>query len=364
MSELSVVLTSKNGENEAYLSEIESIGQAYDEKQTQNQHMLQQITERDDYNIKLVLEGVRARQKQDSLVMEKRVMQQEIQQANVTRNLYDSKAARIEDQLKFCSDQIQRLIEDKMQKVQSKAGSSRVTCMESHVELEKERFSKKRLEEELEVSRRKLSCLKAQNEGCLVIEKLQEELAEYREIVKCSICQDRTKEVVITKCYHLFCGTCIQKVSGSRHRKCPQCSTSFGANDVKPVYLNGVYAQQLLRNIGMDYRVPVQFCVLCVVLFKPWFCQFEQMICGTSIGYDYMDMVPPGTVKLNRHEPIRQKLFQFHQYNNNRTLTIRIPLHMSSHFLSPSATTVSDAFRYLLDLSFSDMKNTSPKTWR
>ncbi|RYR54777.1 hypothetical protein Ahy_A06g030056 isoform C [Arachis hypogaea] len=264
MSELSVVLRSKNGENEAYLSEIESIGQAYDEKQTQNQHMLQQITERDDYNIKLVLEGVRARQKQDSLVMEKRVMQHEIQQANVTRNLYDSKAARIEDQLKFCSDQIQRLIEDKMQssvtlenthrrlldvrrssqqvkdtvtEVQSKSGSSRVTCMELHVELEKERFSKKRIEEELEVSRRKLSRLKAQNEGCSVIERLQEELAEYREIVKCSICQDRTKEVVITKCYHLFCGTCIQKVSGSRHRKCPQCSTSFGANDVKPVYL-------------------------------------------------------------------------------------------------------------------------------
>ncbi|KAL1314887.1 hypothetical protein HN51_041699 [Arachis hypogaea] len=264
MSELSVVLRSKNGENEAYLSEIESIGQAYDEKQTQNQHMLQQITERDDYNIKLVLEGVRARQKQDSLVMEKRVMQHEIQQANVTRNLYDSKAARIEDQLKFCSDQIQRLIEDKMQssvtlenthrrlldvrrssqqakdtvtEVQSKSGSSRVTCMELHVELEKERFSKKRIEEELEVSRRKLSRLKEQNEGCSVIERLQEELAEYREIVKCSICQDRTKEVVITKCYHLFCGTCIQKVSGSRHRKCPQCSTSFGANDVKPVYL-------------------------------------------------------------------------------------------------------------------------------
>ena len=57
------------------------------------------------------------------------------------------------------------------------------------------RFAKKRIEEELEVSRRKLSLLKAQNEGCSVIEKLQQELGEYREIVKCSICQDRTKEV-------------------------------------------------------------------------------------------------------------------------------------------------------------------------
>ncbi|XP_040993640.1 E3 ubiquitin-protein ligase BRE1-like 1 isoform X2 [Juglans microcarpa x Juglans regia] len=52
ISRLTDVLKSKNEENEAYLSEIESIGQAYDDMQNQNQHLLQQITERDDYNIK------------------------------------------------------------------------------------------------------------------------------------------------------------------------------------------------------------------------------------------------------------------------------------------------------------------------
>ena len=31
----------------------QSIGQAYEDMQTQNQHLLQQITERDDYNIKV-----------------------------------------------------------------------------------------------------------------------------------------------------------------------------------------------------------------------------------------------------------------------------------------------------------------------
>ncbi|MQL95384.1 hypothetical protein Taro_028054 [Colocasia esculenta] len=53
--ELSEVLKSKCEEGEAYLSEIESIGQAYEDLQTQNQNLLQQITERDDYNIKVVL---------------------------------------------------------------------------------------------------------------------------------------------------------------------------------------------------------------------------------------------------------------------------------------------------------------------
>ncbi|WVZ06598.1 hypothetical protein V8G54_019944 [Vigna mungo] len=54
MCDLSDILKSKNKQNENYLSEIESIGQAYDDMQTQNQHLLQQITERDDYNIKVV----------------------------------------------------------------------------------------------------------------------------------------------------------------------------------------------------------------------------------------------------------------------------------------------------------------------
>jgi E3 ubiquitin-protein ligase BRE1 len=82
---LSDVMRSKNEENEAYLSEIEvwifypegmeffflhitiflfiaiwmifmqTIGQAYDDMQTQNQHLLHQITERDDYNIKVFI---------------------------------------------------------------------------------------------------------------------------------------------------------------------------------------------------------------------------------------------------------------------------------------------------------------------
>ncbi|WJX81476.1 ubiquitin-like modifier hub1 [Trifolium repens] len=257
MCKLSNVLRSKNEENEAYLSEIETIGQAYDDMQTQNQHLLHQITERDDYNIKLVLEGVRARQKTDSLIMEKQLMEQEIQQSNVSQNLYDTKAARIEDQIQKLEDNksqssvglenaqrrlsdirtSSQQVRDTVVDVQSKITSSRVTCMELEVELDKERFDKKKVEEDLEIARRSLSRLKAQDEDSSVTDKLQQELGEYREIVKCSICRDRTKEVVITKCYHLFCNSCIQKVAGSRQRKCPQCGACFGANDVKPVYL-------------------------------------------------------------------------------------------------------------------------------
>ncbi|KDO85586.1 hypothetical protein CISIN_1g0028162mg, partial [Citrus sinensis] len=212
----------------------------------------------------LVLEGVRARQLQDALLMDKHMMESEIQQANASLNFFDMKAARIENQLRFCLDQAQRLAEDRSQnsanlentqkrlsdvrkssvqvrgsleESQSKVYKSRLTLMELQIELVKERFAKKRLEEDLEMGRRKVLRLQAQTEGSSIIEELQQELREYREILKCSICLERPKEVVITKCYHLFCNPCVQKVTESRHRKCPGCAASFSPNDVKPVYI-------------------------------------------------------------------------------------------------------------------------------
>lgn len=61
------------------------------------------------------------------------------------------------------------------------------------------------MEEELEVARRKVSRLQAQTEGSSIVEKLQQELQEYREIVKCSICLDRPKEVSCNP-FSVICG--------------------------------------------------------------------------------------------------------------------------------------------------------------
>ncbi|RVW20068.1 E3 ubiquitin-protein ligase BRE1-like 1 [Vitis vinifera] len=268
MFRLSDVLKSKHEENEAYLSEIETIGQAYDDMQTQNQHLLQQITERDDYNIKvvslsclpflsgtcifalktstsipqwlmvvvwgmggLVLEGVRSRQLQDSLLMEKQTMERGFQRATTSLGFFDMKAGRIEDQLKMCSDQVQKLAEDRLQSLgtlanfqkrlldvtrlsqqaresleesQSKVDKSRVSLGELQIELEKERFEKKRTEEELEVVRRKASRLRAQTEGSSIVDKLRQELREYRDILKCGICHERPKEVSPTYYFYVM----------------------------------------------------------------------------------------------------------------------------------------------------------------
>ena len=70
-------------------------------------------------------------------------------------------------------------------------------------------------------------------------ERLNDEIARYRVrlmqiVIRCVICTLRFKEVVIAKCYHTFCKQCIADNLDQRKRKCPQCQTKFGADDVKP----------------------------------------------------------------------------------------------------------------------------------
>ncbi|KAJ6849638.1 E3 ubiquitin-protein ligase BRE1-like 1 [Iris pallida] len=260
----SEILKSKHEEGESYLSEIESIGQAYEDMQTQNQHLLQQVTERDDYNIKLVMEGLKARHSYDALYSEIHNMDKKVQHTSSFLDLLHQKVARFDDQLKNWSDQVGRLAEDGWQnsssiedaqrrltdiqsaylhrrqllnEKQSKVEESRIRVAEVLVELEEERFSKKRTEEGLEVAYRKATCLRGNTKGSTVLEKLKQEIREYKGILKCNICHDRQKEVVIAKCFHLFCDQCVHRTLESRHRKCPTCGVSFGPNDVKPVYI-------------------------------------------------------------------------------------------------------------------------------
>lgn len=261
---LSEVLQSKREEGHAYLSEIESIGQAYEDVQNKNQILLQEITERDDYNMKLAVEGVKAGQLQDALRLEVQSHEWEIKLATAYLDLCSQKSTLLEDRIKSWSEQVAKLTEDACQNslslentkgrlldverefpqlwkslddLQTRVMRTNLEDAELKAGLEEERFKKRRLEEELEILTRKVSRLRSHTDSSVVLGKLKQELREYKGILKCSICLDRQKEVVIAKCYHLFCHPCVRKTLDSRHRKCPTCSLSFGPNDVKPIYI-------------------------------------------------------------------------------------------------------------------------------
>ncbi|XP_009143087.1 E3 ubiquitin-protein ligase BRE1-like 1 isoform X2 [Brassica rapa] len=258
------VLKSKNEEHGTYLSEIQTIGSAYEDIVPQNQQLLLQVTERDDYNIKLYLEGITSRQMQDALLIDKYIMDKDIQQASASASFLSKRSLRIEDQMRLCTDQYQRLAEDRYQKSitlenlqkkradvvngleqarskleesHSRVEKSRVDYGALELELETERFNRRRIEEDMETAKKKVSRLRSLIEGSSATQKLRQELSEFKEILKCKACNDRSKEVVITKCFHLFCNPCVQKIIGTRQRKCPTCSASFGPNDIKPIYI-------------------------------------------------------------------------------------------------------------------------------
>ncbi|XP_028794686.1 E3 ubiquitin-protein ligase BRE1-like 2 [Neltuma alba] len=257
--ELTEAIKVKDAESEAYISEIETIGQAYEDMQTQNKHLLQQVTERDDYNIKLVSESVKTKQAHSILLSEKQALAKQLQQINTSIETLKMRITHSEDQMKaLLSEAIKCTQAEKHLAVTLESTKweladaekelkwlrSAVTSSEKEydqiqkdleaiqIELDAERNSKQKLEEELKELNSKIDELSSET-GETAIQKLQDEIRVCKNMIKCTVCSDRPKEVVIVKCYHLFCNPCIQRNLELRHRKCPACGTAFGQSDVR-----------------------------------------------------------------------------------------------------------------------------------
>ncbi|KAF0930350.1 hypothetical protein E2562_032190 [Oryza meyeriana var. granulata] len=251
----------KQAEVDGHISEIETIGQAYEDMQTQNQHLLQQVADRDDFNIKLVSDSVKMKQAYGSLLSEKHMLQKQLQHVNSSLESSKLKITFGEDQMKIylaqamkSSSENRRLVislektmlevsdaEKELKWLRSATGSAekeyeinQKKIAELKMELERERNERRKLEEEYEEVKNEVTELTLETEET-TIQKLQDEIKECKAILKCGVCFDRPKEVVITKCFHLFCSPCIQRNLEIRHRKCPGCGTPFGQSDVREV---------------------------------------------------------------------------------------------------------------------------------
>ncbi|KAH6829801.1 histone mono-ubiquitination 2 [Perilla frutescens var. hirtella] len=257
--ELKEAIKIKEGEAESYISEIETIGQAYEDMQTQNQHLLLQLTERDEYNLKLVSESVKAKQSQSLLLSEKQGLEKQLEQHNGSLEALKFRIAQSEEQMKLHHTEVLSSIQEDRHLAMSleaakweladadkelKMLKSIISMSEKEheqiqrkiddiqTELDNERGERQKLDEEMAELNRTVEKL-ASETGEAAIQKLQDEIKDCKGILKCGVCFDRPKEVVIVKCFHLFCNQCIQRNLEIRHRKCPGCGTAFGQNDVR-----------------------------------------------------------------------------------------------------------------------------------
>nr|GMD21541.1 E3 ubiquitin-protein ligase BRE1-like 2 isoform X1 [Ipomoea batatas] len=279
----------KEGEAEAYISEIEVVGQSYEDMQDLNQHLLQMVAERAELNIKLVSESTKTKQEQSLLLSTRQELATQHQQSKASLESLKMRMAHSENQMRdYVLEALNYKEEDRHLAVSAETvklelldAEKELTWMKSAVsssekeneqiqqemgrvmtELETERTKKKQLDDELVELNKTVEELTSQS-GEDEIQKLQDEINECKATLKCGVCIDRQKEdytrtdnvradlgtpyaqdqpedcteparpVVIAKCYHMFCYPCIQRNLEMRHQRCPGCGTTFGQNDVK-----------------------------------------------------------------------------------------------------------------------------------
>ncbi|CAL5437772.1 unnamed protein product [Camellia sinensis] len=208
-------------------------------------------------SIHLVSESVKTKQAQSFLLSEKQELAKKFQQVNTTLESLKLRIADSEEQMKICIDETLKSTQEdrhlavnleiakweladaekELKWLKSAVSSSEKECEqiqrkmdEIQMELDSERSERKKLDEEPMELNMKVAKMSSEN-GEAAKQKLQDEIKDCKAILKCGVCFDRPKEVVIVKCYHLFCNPCIQRNLEIRHRKCPGCGTAFGQSD-------------------------------------------------------------------------------------------------------------------------------------
>ncbi|RXW25058.1 hypothetical protein EST38_g830 [Candolleomyces aberdarensis] len=58
------------------------------------------------------------------------------------------------------------------------------------------------------------------------------EYQNLRSLLLCSTCKSNFRDVIITKCTHTFCKSCVDARISTRQRKCPACNLAFAQSDV------------------------------------------------------------------------------------------------------------------------------------
>ena len=74
------------------------------------------------------------------------------------------------------------------------------------------------------------------NEGVISSDdRVEEQLKSYKIKTICSVCNSNMMDSLISKCFHVFCESCLNKNQEQRNRKCPICKELFGLADIKQI---------------------------------------------------------------------------------------------------------------------------------
>jgi len=271
---LKIELDDSKTMNEGLITEVESLSTTFEDLTGQSLRLLTQIGEKEDANAKLMSEHIKlsqqlsgpAREEQSRAEQRARVAEQtqRLQEALVLKALererfLEQKILAIEEEKKQILEEAQNAtlaaqrakdvnieFEKRFMKSQEQMGTIRARCQELASAASASELVKAQAEEQVAIAQRKvekslqkLGKLQSQQPCSKPAEDyiLQEEIKELKKMLQCSVCHDRRKNVVISKCFHMFCKECVQENLKVRSRKCPACGRPFGQDDVHNIWM-------------------------------------------------------------------------------------------------------------------------------
>ncbi|KAF2069238.1 hypothetical protein CYY_009447 [Polysphondylium violaceum] len=254
---------SQKQEIEALIMEIDSMGKAYENMQEQNTRLIKQISDKEDTHALLMAENIKAQQtirlsKEAQIAMEDKLQRNEEKLKNQSEimikieeksNILQKQLSKVTEELQFCNFELEKhkrfVRENSGHNVELKTQLDHLGILnvelkkkadDSIFALEREIDKAKRLDEEKQLLKKKLE--KASSNASSSSSTAEEELRLVNQKLRCSICNDRQKNTVIAKCFHVFCKECIYSNIDTRKRRCPGCKRPFSESDVHPIYLD------------------------------------------------------------------------------------------------------------------------------
>jgi E3 ubiquitin-protein ligase BRE1 len=252
-------------ESEAFLmSELEVLTKSYEEQQETIQRLQQHLVEKEDANTVLMQESIKAKQVQALLRQEKELLAERARRADERLEAQQEALTKSEQRCKQLQELVARLQQDvqalqvlveqhkraaqtsSQNEVDARAQFQQLHEVYEKLKLQHEETQKalhqaqerqQRLEEERMAARYRADRLQERLRRGNVDLELEEELRALKQRLRCPVCNDRFKDAVIAKCFHVFCDICIRKNIELRSRKCPSCGKPFDKSDVHSIYL-------------------------------------------------------------------------------------------------------------------------------
>mmetsp|Transcript_2932 Transcript_2932/g.6418 ORF Transcript_2932/g.6418 Transcript_2932/m.6418 type:complete len:863 (+) Transcript_2932:174-2762(+) len=262
-AELEQQLQQARSESELFMREIEATGQAYEDMQSQNVRLLQQLTERDESNNLMISERIKMSQLHASLSEQLDASRSELERGvkdaadlAAQKDTLEKEIVRLAAELNMAKEQCrisstrlegmslelrkreeaaaaQQAVVEGLQRQVAEAKSA---AGEAGEKLAKEKTKRQKQEDEVKMLQQKVERLRRSAGTSSASREYEEEVNAMRQLLNCNVCHERQKNVIITKCCHVFCDKCIKRNLEARNRKCPGCGMMFGQADVKQFF--------------------------------------------------------------------------------------------------------------------------------